>query len=216
MALTPLPPPPSRASSPATFSADADAFLGALPTFQTEANQLASDVSTKQTQTASSAQQAANSATSAALSATSAATSSNNAAANAQNAAAATTAPRWVSGVSYSVGALAWSPINGRIYRRLIAGAGTTDPSNDSVNWVLLSVVVEQVDIGTEPNEIPLNQYLGNMAYMDNQSVVLKPVASASPTGIGEMVFQLTSDTSLTIKVRGRDGTVRSANISLT
>lgn len=37
MAITPLPTPPSR-SAPATFSTLADAFLGALPTFVTEAN----------------------------------------------------------------------------------------------------------------------------------------------------------------------------------
>lgn len=36
--ITPLPTPPSRSQSPATFSAEADAFLGALPTFQGEAN----------------------------------------------------------------------------------------------------------------------------------------------------------------------------------
>ncbi len=40
MAITPLPTPPSR-SAPVTFSDLADAFLGALPTFATEANELA-------------------------------------------------------------------------------------------------------------------------------------------------------------------------------
>lgn len=44
MAITPLPTPvPSRAD-PANFAARADAFLGALPNFATEANQLAFDV----------------------------------------------------------------------------------------------------------------------------------------------------------------------------
>lgn len=38
--ITPLPTPPSRSQSPATFSADADAFLGALPDFQADANAL--------------------------------------------------------------------------------------------------------------------------------------------------------------------------------
>jgi hypothetical protein len=36
--ISPLPTPPSRSQSPDTFSADADAFLGALPDFQEEAN----------------------------------------------------------------------------------------------------------------------------------------------------------------------------------
>lgn len=38
--FTPLPTPPSREQSPETFSSDADAFLGALPTFQTQGNAL--------------------------------------------------------------------------------------------------------------------------------------------------------------------------------
>lgn len=48
MAITPLPVPPSR-NDPANFADRADAFLGQLPTFATEANALASDVSNKQT-----------------------------------------------------------------------------------------------------------------------------------------------------------------------
>lgn len=39
--FTPLPTPPNRADSPATFNSDADSFLGALPTFQTEGDSLA-------------------------------------------------------------------------------------------------------------------------------------------------------------------------------
>lgn len=85
------------------------------------------------------------------------------------------------------------------------------------VAWwnTVLGTVVQQSDIGTEPNEIPLNQYLGEVAYMNKNNFVISPVASAVPAGVGDMTFQLTSDTSLTIKVRGRDGTVRSANITL-
>lgn len=39
--IAPLPTPPSRSQSPATFSTDADAFLGALPDFRGDANALA-------------------------------------------------------------------------------------------------------------------------------------------------------------------------------
>lgn len=42
--VSPLPTPPSRANA-ATFSADADAFLGALPTFGTQLNAVAGEVS---------------------------------------------------------------------------------------------------------------------------------------------------------------------------
>jgi len=75
--------------------------------------------------------------------------------------------------------------------------------------------LVSQADIGTAANEIPLNQYLGDMAYMNNEAVVIQPQASVTPNGIGDMVFQLTSDTSLVIKVKGSDGTVRSATLTL-
>ena len=90
-------------------------------------------------------------------------------------------------------------------------GAGTKDvfctyPAETSV---------EQTDIGTAPNQIPLNQYLGNLAFMDSTQLVVNPAATAVPTGIGDMVFQLTSNTSLVIKVRGSDGTVRSATLLL-
>lgn len=47
MAITPLPTPPSR-QDPVNFNDRADAFLGALPTFAIEANDLQSDVSSKQ------------------------------------------------------------------------------------------------------------------------------------------------------------------------
>ena len=54
MAITALPTPPSR-SDPATFAARGDAFLGALPTFVTEANALQTDVNAKQAAAAVSA-----------------------------------------------------------------------------------------------------------------------------------------------------------------
>lgn len=75
--------------------------------------------------------------------------------------------------------------------------------------------LVSQADIGTAPNEIPLNQYLGEMAYMNSESVVIQPQASVTPNGIGDMVFELTSNTSLLIKVKGSDGTVRSVTLTL-
>lgn len=62
MAITPLPTPPSRSQSPATFSTDADAFLGALPAFASEANALAADVNADEASAAASATTASNAA----------------------------------------------------------------------------------------------------------------------------------------------------------
>jgi len=69
--------------------------------------------------------------------------------------------------------------------------------------------------IGTAPNQIPLNQFLGRMAYQSPENVVIRPRASVTPAGAGDMAFQLTSDTSLVIKVKGSDGTVRSTTLTL-
>lgn len=46
-------------------------------------------------------------------------------------------------------------------------------------------------------------------------NVNLKPPASVTPTNNGELMFQLTSNTQLTIKVKGSDGIVRSVNLTL-
>ena len=48
MPISALPTPPSRSDSPQDFSDRADALLGALPGFVTEANALQSDVNAKE------------------------------------------------------------------------------------------------------------------------------------------------------------------------
>lgn len=60
--FTPLPTPPNRDQSPETFSSDADAFLGALPTFQTQGNTLGTYCQTQATNALGSANNAAASA----------------------------------------------------------------------------------------------------------------------------------------------------------
>ena len=105
--ITALPSPPSR-QDPTNFNDRADAFLGALPAFATEANAQAVEVNTA---------------------------SANAVAAN-QAVIAATNITKWVSGTTYANGAVVWSPINGLAYRRITAsGSGTTDPSLDSTNY---------------------------------------------------------------------------------
>ena len=139
MSITPLPPAPAPTDSTQQFNEKAFDWVASLEDFTTEANALASDVSAKQLATQASASQAAGSAVLAQGHADSALQ-------NALAAAANTNAPLWVSGTTYAIGALVYSPANGRTYRRRTAGAGTTDPSLDATNWLLLQ---NEVTVGS-------------------------------------------------------------------
>lgn len=133
-AMTPLPTPPSTAS-PANFDSRADAFLGQLALFQTEFNNL-SGVNY-------------NNAVDAYNSALSAASNAASAAANAAAILGATGAAVWVSGATYTYGDVRWSPLDGTIYRRTLAGSGstTTDPSLDSATWTSLAITSTGSDL---------------------------------------------------------------------
>jgi len=59
-------------------------------------------------------------------------------------------------------------------------GTGQIKETVNSVNYTIVS----QLDIGTEPNEIPLNQYLGGLAYVDTEIPALD-VGAGITTGTG-------------------------------
>lgn len=109
--ITPLPTPPTRQDS-ANFNDRADAFLGALPLFQQEANALAVDISNILTEV------------------------------DASKAAAisVTGITKWIANTNYSEGQSVWSPMNGLAYRKITDSVGSaTDPSLDSVNYVAIT-----------------------------------------------------------------------------
>lgn len=114
MSITPLPSAPQPTDSTSEFNTKAFAWVAALDTFTTEANALAVDVNADAT-TASGAATDAEAAAAAAV--------------------AAAGATKWVSGTTYTEGAVVWSPINYLSYRRKSTGGGTTDPGLDSTNW---------------------------------------------------------------------------------
>lgn len=69
--------------------------------------------------------------------------------------------------------------------------------------------------IGTDPDQAPANQMLGELAYVNPEQLVLRPPASVTPQKAGALVIQLTNDTTLVIKVKGLDGVVRSTTLTL-
>jgi len=190
--VTALPTPPSTAS-PSNFDTRGDAFLGALPTFQTETDAVAANVYANAIDAAASAGDATDQATAA----------SGSAAAASASAAAATTimgAAVWVSGTTYALGAAVKSPANGRIYFKTTAtAAGTTDPSANPTDWkaVDLSPVVVVVS-GTTQTAAAFSQYvLTNVA----ATTVTLPASPAS----GDTVW-ITVTNGLTTNVIARNG----------
>ena len=103
------------------FATLADAFYGAQPTYRVQLIALGDNVY-------SNAVEVANNAAAVALNAVSAASSANAAALSAG-------AVAWVSGTNYPVGVRVISPTDAKVYRRIVAGAGTTSPTLDNVNW---------------------------------------------------------------------------------
>jgi len=138
-----LPSPPSR-QDPANFADKADAFLGALPTFQSETNAAGTYIDGK------AAEVEVNAAT-----ASAAATTAVN----------AVDASEWTSGGSFTEGAVVWSSVSYQTYRAKTTHSGvTTDPSLDTTNWQVISsaavtpagATLEAVASGTLPNGSPV------------------------------------------------------------
>lgn len=123
-----LSPVPSTAS-PSDFDAKANAFLGGLPTFRTQTNQIAADTNTN----AAYAQDMANTAIAQASTATTQAAS---AAVSATSAATAAGAAVWSGATSYAQGACCWSPVDYTTYRKITAGSSTTtEPTVTPGTW---------------------------------------------------------------------------------
>ena len=129
--ISALPSPPSR-QDPANFADEADSFLGALPTFQTEVNASGTYIDGKAAEVDT---DAATATTQAGIATTQASNAANSATA-AANSAASAGGVLWVSGTSYAVGYVVYSPITFTNYRAIQATSGTTDPSLDETNWV--------------------------------------------------------------------------------
>jgi hypothetical protein len=92
----------------------------------------------------------------------------------------------------------------------------TIDDTTAPIKEIFSSVyypVATQVDIGTDSNQIPLNQNLGQLAFLDE--VARLRSAATAPTNNLDINFEYVSDTSIKIRMRGSDGTVRSTTLTL-
>jgi hypothetical protein len=175
MAITPLPTPPSR-DDPTNFATRADAFLGALPDFATEANDLADDVNDD-------AVAAAASASTATAQAGIANAQRVLAEAAASTASAAAGAVSWVSGTTYAIGNVVWSPIDFLGYRRITNGAGTTDPSADATNWILINGNVILAGAQTFTGTKTFSGTSSTLAMVLNDAAEVATVSATAATG---------------------------------
>jgi hypothetical protein len=73
--------------------------------------------------------------------------------------------------------------------------------------------VVTSVDIGSAPDQVSLNYMLGNLAFMDD--IDRLRASATAPTNSLDINFEYVSDTSIKVRMRGSDGTVRSATLTL-
>lgn len=121
MPIDALPTAPSPTDDRATFSINSFAHVSALHLWTDQANALQTDVNAKQI--------------AAAASATASDVSRVASEAAAAQSAFAAGVTKWISGTTYAQGVQVWSPANYVTYRRIVAGAGTTDPSADVTNW---------------------------------------------------------------------------------
>lgn len=73
--------------------------------------------------------------------------------------------------------------------------------------------VVTQHDIGSAPDQLSLNYMLGQLAFMDDIGRI-RPAATA-PVNSLDINFEYVSDTSIKVRMRGSDGTIRSSTLTL-
>lgn len=90
-----------------------------------------------------------------------------------------------------------------------LAVGGTITELSNGTYWN----IVTQADVGIGASQVPLNQYLGKMAYVDRVGNI--GVSSAPPVNNLEVNFEFVSNTSIRVRMRGTDGVVRSSTLTL-
>lgn len=116
--------------------------------------------------------------------------------------------PKWVSGTTYALDFVVRSPTSQLYYVRIVAGAGTTDPSSDTTNWALTGGSrIKSIQSGEI--EIPLNTAtatatISSVVTSANKTFLTKlgEYATSSPMDPAQMsaVIELTNSTTITAR----------------
>jgi len=162
MAITALPVPPSSTDN-SNYATRGDLFLAALPSFVTEVNSLEADVISKRNNISASAASAAVSELVSNAEVTKALNFSNEALDYGSGISDDINAAVWVSSTNYSVNDVVYSPLTTQLYRCIVTGVSTIDPSMDSTAWRL-----RLLDISTgHPTVFPAL----NLDFINSQTV---------------------------------------------
>ena len=89
-----------------------------------------------------------------------------------------------------------------RIFSSVSADITFGNPIKETVASVVYPVA-SQVDVGTDPNQIPLNQYLGTMAFQDSAFISVGGMLANTTGGIGYAVGAGAAVTQLTSRTTG-------------
>lgn len=104
---------------------------------------------------------------------------------------------KWISGTTYTEGAVVWSPANLQTYRRKTTGGGTTDPASDSTNWVVISAFMFKPQlINTNTSAVPFVDYV-----MTSACTLTLPAAPQPGDWVG--IKDKTGGTSSTVVLNG-------------
>lgn len=95
-----------------------------------------------------------------------------------------------------------------------VARSGTT-PTTHSWLTAASGTPVERMRI-TSSGNVGINEAIPDYRLDVNGTIGFSPGSSVTPVDNGDVVFELTNNTTLTVKARGSDGVVRSGTITLT
>jgi len=106
---------------------------------------------------------------------------------------------KWISGTTYAIGDVTWSPVTFYAYRRKTAGAGTTDPSADATNWISIASAAS-----------------GANADITSMTALTAPTVAANPVRAADLQKQVATRFSAGGTADNITGTLSPAPASLT